>query len=206
MIARQYRDIRQSSSEALMFTRFITFALLALAAAASGPAAAQPVRDPGELVILLSELVGRDGATPFYSGDITWTNQEGDGTESVSARVTNGRVACVGTYQDPNGARTINGPGLLEMSLGQGDNDRYSFRVACPNAIGSPVEPADFRHSYDSYEQPGGTVELINNQKAKLPRELKGSRSEAYDGGGSVGMTWRLCTRACPPSAPPAPP
>jgi hypothetical protein len=208
MIVHQYRDIRESRlGGSLMSTRFITVALLALAAAAPWPAAAQAVGNPNgaKIIAVLSELVGQDGGSKFYSGVISWTNKEG-ATETVSAYVTNGRVQCDGTYVSPNLSRIIQGPGLIEMSLGQGDNDKYSFKVACPNAT-TPGEPADFRYSYDSYEQPGGTVEFMSNQKVRLPLVLKGSRSEPYDNGGFISMTWKLCTRAsdCPPPRKPTP-
>jgi hypothetical protein len=195
----------------MVSTRFIALALLALAAAASWPAAAQPTPNQPSLgTVLLIILVGRDGAKQFYSGVVSWTNKEG-ATETVSAYVTNGQVQCHGTYVSTNVSRVIYGPGLIDMSLGQGDNDKYSFRVACPNAT-TPGEPADFRHSYDSYEQPGGTVELTKDlKKAKLPLVLEGSRSEPYDDGGFISMTWKLCIRAsdCPPppkKPPPSPP
>jgi len=190
-----------------MSTRFVAFALLALAAAASWPAAAQQSTQPGiDPIVLLSHLVGKDGAKQFYSGVVSWTNKEG-ATETVSAYVTTGQVQCDGTYVDPNASRIIYGPGLIDMSLGQGNNDKYSFRVACPNAT-TPGEPADFRHSYDSYEQPGGKVELVNSQKAKLPLVLEGSRSEPYDNGGFISLTWKLCIRAsdCPPPPKKPPP
>lgn len=196
-----------------MCTRLIAAALLALAAGASWPAAAQPAVDPLDRVrgiYLLSHIVGRDGASPSYSGVVSWTNHE-DATESVNAYVTNGLVECKGTYRGSDGTRNIDGPGLIEMSLGQGNNDKYSIRVACPNAT-TPGERADYRHSVDTYEQPGGTVQLIDNQRVRLPLVVEGSRSEPYDNGGSIRMTWRLCLSGCAPpepaarTAPPAPP
>jgi hypothetical protein len=184
-----------------MFTRLITFAILAMAAAASQPAAAQsssPNLDQADEVVLLTTIIGRDGASPYYSGVVTWTNHE-DSTESVNAYVDQGFVECKGTYQDEMGIRDIDGPGLIEMSLGQGDNDRYSIRVACPTGFG---EPADYRNSRDTYEQPGGTVQLINNERVRLPLVLEGTMSELYENGGSIRMTWRLCLRGCAPPEP----
>ena len=195
-----------------MFTRFMTVALLAMAAATSRPAAAQaPSPDQAYGFVLLTTIVGRDGASPYYSGVVSWTNHEGDSTESVNAYVTNGLVECTGMYQDSEGVRNIDGHGLIEMSLGQGHNDTYSITVACPDAT-TPGEPADFRHSFSTYEQPGGTVQLINNQSVRLPWVLEGSMEAPYEGGGSIRMTWRLCHSGCAPpepenrTAPPASP
>lgn len=180
-----------------MFTRLITAAaLVALATTASSPAAAQNV----DGIVLLSTIIGRDGASPHYSGVVTWTNHE-DATESVNAYVDTGRVDCKGSYRGSDGLQNIDGPGLIEISLGQGDNDRYSIRVACPNAT-TPGEPADYRHSVETYEQPGGTVQLINNERVRLPLVLEGFREEAYENGGNIRMTWRLCHYGCAPPEP----
>lgn len=175
-------------------------ALLALAAAASGPAAAQqvPQEGPEYAVVLLSALLGQDGARQFYSGAVSWTNQEGDSTESVNAYVTKGKVACKGTFRSPEGVVNINGPGLIEMSLGLPGGE-YSLRVACPDPS-TPSQPADFRHSFDTYKQPGGKVEFDRQkQQAKMPRVVQGSYSEPYDDGGSIRMNWKLCTSGCAP-------
>jgi hypothetical protein len=194
-----------------MFTRFIAIALFAMAAAASPRAAAQaPTEEQAYGVALLYVIASRDGASPFYSGVFSWTNHE-DATESVNAYVSEGRVECKGTYRGSDGVQNIDGVGLIEILLGQGDNDRYSIRVACPNAT-TPGEPADFRHSVETYEQPGGTVQLINSETVRLPLVLEGSRSEPYDNGGGIRMTWRLCHSGCAPpepadrTAPPAAP
>lgn len=103
-----------------------------------------------------------------------------------------------GNVPVPGGVTNIDGPGLLEMSLGL-PGRQYSLRVACPDAT-TPGQPADFRHSFDTYKQPGGKVELDQkNQKAKMPRVVQGSYSEPYDGGGSIRMNWKLCTSGCAP-------
>lgn len=183
-----------------MRTRSKVIVLLGLMAATHRPLAGQNLALTFE--VLLPQLLGADGARQFYSGIISWVNKEGDGTEAVSAYVTEGRVQCKGSYQSPEGTRGIDGPGLLEIWLGQEDG-KYTFRVACPNPHADQVMEAAWAHSWDSYQQPGGAVGLDQKAgKALLPKLLEGSWSEPYDGGGSIRMTWRLCA-GCPPPAPP---
>jgi hypothetical protein len=179
--------------------------LLGLMTATHRPMAGQ--EDPtGTFMVLLPGLVGRDGATPNYSGIISWVNQEGDGTESVSAYVSAGRVQCKGSYHSPDGTNGIDGPGLLEIYLGLEDG-KYTFRVACPNAISKPAREASWEHSWDSYKQPGGAVRLDERAgKAILPALLEGSWQEPYDDGGSIRMTWQLCGGCKPPAPPSGPP
>jgi hypothetical protein len=155
--------------------------------------------------------------TNEYGGVINVTNVEGDGRESVIAYVTNGVVHCNGSYTDPEGSRGIVGPGLLHITLGiipegnvpvapHANSRMYSVQVACPNAMYSPPQEARWSHSWDSYKQPGGEVGIDPRTKQPtLPDTLRGSYHDAYEGGGSITMSWLLC-RGCQPPPPPNPP
>lgn len=186
-----------------------------LVAGWSPPAVGQiPV---GELPGLLADRrFGREVARE-YSGTIAWTWDTGYATETAEVGVTQGEVHCQVTYRDPEGTRSVNGPGLIEISLGLAPDEdspwrhdkMYTIRVACPNAASGSHPEANWSHSQDTYKQPGGAVSADpGTGRAIPPVQLKGSWDvPSEDGGEHTSMTWHLCRTGCtPPSAPPVAP
>lgn len=156
-----------------------------------------------------------------YRGYITWSWMAGDVQEHVTLRLQEGGFSlCDVSYVSPEGAWTANGQGLLEFSMGLDPDDgqpgkpgsMYSIRGACPHARTAQTLPADWRHSFDTYKQPGGAYRTKPAQKGflltGLPRELKGGY-RITEGEENISMAWRFCLGVdvkCDPKLLPATP
>jgi hypothetical protein len=162
-----------------------------LAASVSGLGAQNPAAG---VAILLGDAMTE--TTRQYGGIISWGWTEGTASQQAQLRVTAGVVECSGIHQGESITQSLQGQGKLDIRLGL-SGGQYEIWAACPAGSTGGF------HEMESYQQPGGVVELDRrNNRAVLPEVLKGSWTGEF-GDGTGTMSWDLCLQCIPPPAAP---